>query len=240
MKDASIAKVGSICAIAAGLLYFVLGIIFYLLPPAHRPGSGLPEGEFLSTGNQGFGMLILEMWVIALSALCVIGVIMAVSELVRSGNEGLVRYTATLATIGCAVIAMTYLLDQWHTPQLLLGYPQLDRSGQAVLDVIGTRHFDPQGFFGFGLVGLWVLVVNLLALRHGFFPRRLAYAGLVVTLAYWLVVAGRVLPSPPLVAAAAFLGGIVGPWWYIGIGMHLRSLVSPQRVVVAPQGIAAK
>jgi hypothetical protein len=222
-NNRSMAKVGSFCSIAVGIVYVGLGILFFLLPVAHRPGSGLSEAEFFATGSQDFTLLLWEMRVIALSAVLVVGVVLAVSELMRPANAGLVRYTGTLAIIGLAVISMTYTLDQWHTPQMLEGYQNLDQSGKAVLDIIGTRHFDPQGIFGFGMVGLWLLVVNWTAIKGGQFPRGLAYLGLALGIGYWCVVAGRLLSIPQLIAIAAALGaGIIAPIWYIGMGLSLR------------------
>ncbi len=236
--DKNMARLGAICGAMASLGYIALAIIYFMLPGNQRPGGGYSEGVFLKTGPQGYQLLLGEMWAISLSAIFAIGAIIAVSEYMRRHNEGLVRYTSTLAIIGCAVLAVTYLLDQWHTPQLLEGYQHLDASGKAVLDVIGTRHLDPQAMWGFGMVGVWFLVVNGLGLQKKVIPRWLGYAGLVVGVAYLCVTVGRITVTADFIKVAASVGGVVGPIWYIGMGLHLLSTAqdatTPERAIGQP------
>lgn len=234
--DKNMARLGALCGALAGLGYVVLAIIYFMLPHNQRPGGGYSEGVFLKTGPQGYQLLICEMWAISLSAIFAIGAIIAVSEYMRRHNEGLVRYTSTLAIIGCSALAITYLLDQWHTPQLLEGYQHLDPSGKAVLDVIGTRHLDPQAIWGFGMVGIWFLVVNGLGLQKNAFPRWLGYVGLVVGVAYLCVTVGRITVTADFIKTAASLGGVVGPVWYVGMGLHLLSITQQADAPAAALG----
>ena len=221
--DKNLARLGAVCGALASLAYIALAIIYFQLPHNQRPGGGYSEGVFLKSGPQGYQLLMGEMWAISLSAIFAIGAIIAVSEYMRRHNEGLVRYTTTLAIIGLSALAITYLLDQWHTPQLLDGYQHLDASGRAVLDVIGTRHLDPQAIWGFGMVGIWFLVVNGLGLQKNVFPRWLGYVGLVVGAAYLCVTIGRITVTADFIKTAATLGGVVAPIWYVGMGLHLLS-----------------
>ncbi len=221
MKENNIAKLGGTCAILVGISYIVIGITYFLLPPAQQPGAS--ASEFYASVADGSTVLVIQYWAFALGAVLAIAAVMAVSDLVRTANEGLVRWISTLAIIGFAVVAVQYLLIQDHTPQLAAGYVQVDNSAQASLEVMGTRGLDPDAWVGFGMVGLWVLVVNWLALRGGQLPKGLTYVGLAVGIAYALVVAGSALSIPLLIAIAAGLGGIIlGPIWYIWTGILLR------------------
>ena len=94
---------------------------------------------------------------------------------------------------------------------------------KAAIEVSGPFSLDPQGWLGFGAVGLWVMVVSLLALRVGAWPTLLAYIGLATALAYWLIVAGFVFNQETLFTIGAALGGILlAPLWYIWAGLRLR------------------
>jgi len=221
MKDNSIAKLGGTCAILVGILYLVVGVTFFMLPAEQQPGSA--AAEFLKSLAASSTVTVVQYWAFALGALLAIAVVTAVSDLVRSANEGLVRWTSTLANIGFAVVAVGFLIAQNDSPRLAAGFVKVDESAQAALAVMGTRGLDPDGWMGFGTVGLWFLVVNWLAMRGGQLPKGLTYVGLAAGVAYALVVAGNVLSIPVLIAVAAGLGGIIiAPIWYIWTGVVLR------------------
>ncbi len=226
MNDSSISKLGGTCAILVGISYLVVGVTFFLLPEGQQPGAS--GAEFLASVAAGSTVSIVQYFAFALGALLAIAVVTAVSDRVRSANEGLVRWTSTLATLGFAVIAVQFLMVQDHTPLLAAGYDTADESARAALEIMGTRSLDPDGWMGFGTVGLWVLVVNWLARGGGQLPKGLATVGLAVGIAYALVVAGNVLSIPLLISVAAGLGGIVlGPIWYIWTGVVLRQTSTP-------------
>ena len=101
--------------------------------------------------------------------------------------------------------------------------------------MIGTDNFhitlDPNSWIRFGVLGLSILIISLLALRVEKLPRAWAILGSVVALLLWLAVAGNVLDVPILVAISAILGGIIlGPIWFIWIGILMRSL-GPVRII---------
>jgi hypothetical protein len=94
---------------------------------------------------------------------------------------------------------------------------------KTVIELSGPFALDPQNWLSFGAVGLWVLVVSLLALRIGAWPKLLSYAGIATAVAYWLIVVGSVLNLEALFTIAAALGGIIlAPVWYIWTGLKLR------------------
>ena len=75
----------------------------------------------------------------------------------------------------------------------------------------------------FGAVGLWILVVSLLALRLGAWPRPLAYVGLALSTAYWLIAISNSLNIQKFTAIVSGIGLIIlAPIWYIWLGLRLR------------------
>jgi hypothetical protein len=74
----------------------------------------------------------------------------------------------------------------------------------------------------FGGVGLWLLAVNWLALGGKTWSNILSYVGIIGGIAYWLVVAGYVFEVYILITIAAGLAAVLGPIWYILVGLKLR------------------
>ncbi len=226
MRDNSIARLGGTCAILVGISYLVVGAAVFMLPPEQQ--QGISAADFYTSVATSSTVLIIQYFALALGALLGIAVVTAVSDRVRSANEGLVRWTSTLAIIGFAVIAVEFLILQDHTPQLAVGFVEADESAQTALAIMGSRDLDPDSWMGFGTVGLWIFVVNWLAKGGGQLPKSLTYVGLGAGIAYALVVAGTVLNIQVLIMVAAGLGGIVlGPIWYIWTGVVLRRTSTP-------------
>jgi hypothetical protein len=81
---------------------------------------------------------------------------------------------------------------------------------------------DPQGWLMFGAVGLWLLVVSVLALRGGAWPKPLAYLGIATAIVGWVEVASIVLNIGILDTIAAVAIVILGPIVFIWLGLRLR------------------
>ncbi len=162
----------------------------------------------------------------ALSALLAIAAVLAISASVRSVHDGWARWTSTLAIIGLAVNTIDAIRRAALDPTKATAYVQGDTAVKAALTVPGAlQGLDPQGWLRLGAVGFWVLVVSLLALRGGAWPKPLAYLGIMVALAVWLglAVATEVAQSQPLLMILAGIGGLLLPIWYIWLGLRLRT-----------------
>lgn len=221
MEDKSLTKVGGICSILVGISYIVVGITYLLLPATQQPGGD--PAEFLSSFAESPTLLSLEYLAFALGAVLAFAAIPAISETVRAGNEGWVRWMTGLAYVGFAVTALTFFRFLALVPAQAAAYVQAEAEMQPVVaQGLASLMLDPQGWLAFGGVGLWVLVMSLLALRGSRWPQLLAIVGIVVAILYGLVVAGNVLQIPALIGVAAGLGGVIlGPIWYIWIGARL-------------------
>ena len=221
MKDNTLSKLGGNCSILLGILYLVIGITYLLLPADQKQTSAVDK--FLPSFVENPTTQIIQWWGFALSGLVAIAVVLAVSESVRSENEGWMRWTNNLAVIGFAVVAINNFRNLGFQPGLARAYVEGDAVTKTAIEVSGPYSLDPQGWLGFGAVGLWVLVVSLLALRAGTWPKLLTYIGIATAAAYWLIVAGFVSNQEMLFTIGAALGGIVlAPIWYIWIGLRLR------------------
>jgi hypothetical protein len=221
MKDNTLGKLGGNCSVLLGVLYLVIGVTYLLLPAAQKQTSA--TDQFLPSFAENPTTQVIQWWVFALSGLIGIAVVLAVSESLRSANEGWVRWTSTLATLGFAVVAINNFRAMAFQPAMARAYVDGDAVTKTAIEVSGPFSLDPQGWLGFGAVGLWVLVVSLLALRLGAWPTFLTYTGIATAAAYWLIVVGFVFNQETLFTIGAALGGIIlAPIWYIWTGLRLR------------------
>jgi hypothetical protein len=85
---------------------------------------------------------------------------------------------------------------------------------------------DPRGLLTFGVAGLGVLVVAWLIGREGRLPRGLSALGYATAVLSILLYLGRLIvfdPASPLILIPAVLNGfLVGPAWYVWLGLALR------------------
>lgn len=223
IKDNSLNKLGGTCSIFTGVSLIVVAVVYLLLPPEQQDACGCP-GKFLSTTAQNSTLYIVEYWLFGLYSLLAIAAVLAISESVRSANEGWVRWTSTLAIIGLAVNAIDAFRHVALDPARAVAYVQGDAAVRAALTVPGAlQGLDPQDWLRGGAFGLWVLVVSLLALRGGAWPKPLAYVGIGVAITALLAMVGQVFQIPSVLTIIAGVGALIlVPLWYIWLGLRLR------------------
>jgi hypothetical protein len=227
MKDTTLSKLGGACSILAGVTFIVFAVLFPLLPPEQQIDpytcTARCADQFLTSlahtstlNSAGLGLL-------ALYCLLAIAAVLAISASVRAVNDGWVRWTSTLAIIGLALNAIDALRAAALFPAKAAAYVQGDAAVKAALTAPGALWSDdPQGWFKFGAVGFWVLVVSVLALRGGAWPKPVALMGIGVTLGLWLVVVGVVVQTQLPLTILAGVGVIFVPIWFIWLGLWLR------------------
>jgi len=224
MKDTTLSKLGGTCSILAGVTLIVAAVVYLLLPPDQQDAAGIPPGRFLASLAHNSTLSMVFYSILALYSLVGIAAVLAISASVRAVHDGWVRWTSTLAIIGFAVNAVDWLRRLALDPARAAAYVQGDAAVKAALTVPGAlQGLDPQAWFRFGVVGFWVLVVSLLALRSGMWPKLLASLGVAVAITYWLIVASNLLQIQLFTAIVAGVGGVILlPIWYIWLGLRLR------------------
>lgn len=217
MKQNSVSRLGGVCAILLGVVSTLAGITYLFLPPEQR--LEVPGAQLLPSYAANTTIVNLISCELALIGILGLAIVPAISQLVQSENEGWVRWTSSLAYLGYAVLAVENLLTLGRLPNIAAAYVAGDASTRAVLAVTWRSSLDPQGWFGYAAIGLWIVVISLLALRSNLLPRPLAYLGLVVAILFSLVPISFLLHLPPLLIVVAAAQPITVTIWYIWMGL---------------------
>ena len=223
MKDNSLYKLGGFASIVVGISYAVIGITTVLLPPNL---TGVPNAQspcMYFEANRG--LLMTNYWAFTIGAIFALAMIPAASATVQHLGEGWVRWTASLATLGFAVAILDNYWAIVETPARAAIYASGTEAIRAALSIPGEpQAIDVQGWLGSGGVGLWVLVIGLLALRGKVFPKGLAYLWIIGAFTYFISLAASVIPDLYLsgvVIVVSGIGAILAPIGYGWMGIHL-------------------
>jgi hypothetical protein len=223
MKDTTLSKLGGTCSILAGVSFVVVVVVYLLLPPEQQDACGCPD-RFLASLAHTSTLYVVEYAALALYPLLAIAAVLAISASVRAAHDGWARWSSTLANVGLAVTTIDAFRHAALDPTKATAYAQGNAAVKAALTVPGAlQGLDPQGWLRYGATGFWILVVSLLALRGGMWPKPLALVGIGVALLAVLLVGGQVAQNQSLLALVGGAGGVILiPLWYIWLGLRLR------------------
>jgi hypothetical protein len=221
MQDNSLGKLGGTCSVLLGVSYFLIGVTYVFLPTGSRVVGVGDAAQYYPSFLAAPTPAMLLFWETALGGILGIAAVLAISETVRPANEGWVRWTSYMALFGFAVKALDSFRGLTLLPMRAAAWVAGDASTKAAIGATRLT-LDYHGWFTFGAVGLWVLVVSLLTLREGGRPRTLAYFGIATAIAYWCVTAGFVLESVTLLSTGVGLASIAASVWYMWMGLSIQ------------------
>jgi hypothetical protein len=219
MKDNSVFRLGGAMAILLGIAKLLSSVGYLLLPAAQRQTAKGPV--FLPSYAQSPGLLNAIFWSEALVGIFGLAVVPALASLVHSRSEGWTRWASTLAMAGFVVTSVGYMASIARVPGIATAFVAGDASTKAALAVVWRSSPDLLGFWGYGAIGIWVLVVSILALRGNALPTILNIIGILLAILYILVPISVTQKSATLQLGIAGLGALLAPIWYIWIGVAL-------------------
>jgi hypothetical protein len=222
-EERSIARVGGSAAILIGVFSILGGLTYLFLPADQR--LGVEGARLLPSFDRDPTLLQLLFWQLTLIALLGIAVVPALSLRVRAANAGGILWTAVLAVLGFAFTGAGHLLSLSRLPKVAEGFVNGDPSTQAALLPIWRSSLDPQALWGYGAVGLWILVASVLALRARALPQALAGVGIVVAVLHWLIPVGLAVENQGVLGTVIALFAVGSVVWYLWLGSHLRRTV---------------
>ena len=217
-------SIGGNLSIATGISYIIVGITFFLLPEIQRGSSNYKDvPEYLASVAADPFMLQLQYWFFGFAAFMAIGVIVAVKSYLKNLDVDIFNWANVLGFIGysfmCANFTRLAFLLPLRAKRFVEGSEQLQ---QAMLGA-NNLALDPTAILGFGFVGVWFLITNYLAMNSNSFAKELAYVGIIGGILHILVPIGTVFNEQMLLSIAAGLGGVVlGPVWYIWLGINMQ------------------
>jgi len=219
MKDNSVLRLGGAMAILLGIAKVLSSVGYLLLPEALRQTAKGPV--LLPAYAQNPGMLNAIFWSEALVGIFGLAVVPALASLVHRRSEGWTRWASTLALAGFVVTSVGYMASIARVPGIAAAFVAGDASTKAALAVVWRSSPDLLGFWGYGAIGIWVLVVSILALRGKDLSTILNIIGVLLALLYILVPISVMQKSATLQVGIAGAGAVLAPIWYIWIGLAL-------------------
>ena len=211
-------KLGGSLAIAIGILYLLLGIMLLL-----SQTEGVQDYEkVLPAFSSSPAIDIVYGIAASLIGLLALGYVPQLSKFVGSDRSAILTWVMYMALLGFAVDAVDQLRSLNILPFLADSFVNGDAATRsAVLASQPLRWVDTTCFFRFGLPGLWILVVSIIAFDSKKLNTGLCVIGFAGAGFLWLAVIGNLLQSTIVIAIGAGAAIVIGPVWNIWIGMTL-------------------
>jgi hypothetical protein len=219
-KSNGVYRLGGLCSILLGVLSALIGITYLLLPPEQK--LGMKASDVLPSFVLNPTLLTLQSIELALAGVLGLAVVPAVAKLIEQADEGWARWMSSLAYIGFGVAAVSNLLVAGRLPGIAAAFVTGDAATKAALVPVWRSTLDFQGWWQYGAIGLWILVTSLLAMRGNMLSKAASWIGIVTAILQVLVPIAFVFKLPAIITIVAIAGGIIGPIWYIMMGMSLR------------------
>ena len=218
---------GGYFSIAAGVSYIIVGITFFQLPEIQRGSSIFRDvKDYLISVAADPSTLAIQYWFFGLAAIMGMGVIVALKRYMKSEGQDILNWANVLGLVGYAFMCANFTRLAYLLPLRAKRFAEGGEQLQQAMLGSNNLSLDPTAILGFGFVGLWFLVTNYIAMNNDSFKKELAYIGMLGGILHILVPIGTVFNEQILVSVAAGLGGVVlGPIWYIWLGLTMQKKV---------------
>ena len=214
-------KLGSVCAVLIAIIYLVTSLIFLFLPEAQQNGDKNIEDFFFSVAQNAF-LIKLFLGGFIISSILGIAVVISLDNVLSQKNGDWIHWASALAIIGFATIIVSDLQQLKNIPHMANAFVDSSLPNRSILKTIGIGFNDSVVF---GLIGLWMMIINGFAMRNHQFNKGLSLTGIAAGLAYFLITIGYLFAMEILNMIVAILGGLIlGPVWYFWIGRFLNKV----------------
>jgi hypothetical protein len=197
MDSVSFSRLGGACAVFAGIAGFLYAVAFIVVARTAPDVGRLLSALFL-----------------LLAGLLSTGALVAVYERLRETSPPAALLGLVLGMIG----AMGATIHGGY--DLAVALHPIGASADL------PSQIDPRGLLTFGVTGLSLFVFGWLITSSRMFPHALGLVAYAQALSLAVLYLGRLIilsPTHPVIAVPALLSGFVlGPIWYIWLGLVLR------------------
>jgi hypothetical protein len=217
-NEDSFIKVAGILAIIIGVLYLLMGVNYLFIPEAQK--EYLRPEFWPSFAEQPISGYIQSI-IFAVIGFLALGLIPVITKLAGGEVSGFLRWMMFLGMLGFSVHIIEELRSIALTTRIADAYVNGDTATKSAITALGLQHIDPLFIFKFGLVGLWIFVVNFYGLAKKSLPTILSILGIIGAVAFWISLVGNVLQAVSLITIGAITAIILGPIWFIWMGILL-------------------
>ena len=209
-------KASGVFSICIAITYMIIALIHLSLPDIQKAGNSMSP-EYLVSIAESPLLLVWQIRIFAVNAVLSIAVVFSLLQYIRSGQNGLSVWASALAVIGFAIIFYVSMLAQIEIPRIATSFVQSNETIKLAIIAQGLGFDD---WMAFGLIGLWMIIVNYTGQKNRRLPLSLAIIGIISGFANFLIAFGTVARLVILITIAAILGGVLlGPVWYFWTGI---------------------
>ena len=205
-------------AMALAALTAFAAIAYGLLPAEQR--LGVPGRVLLPSFAANPMPLQLEMGLLTLIGVVGLAVVRPIRQLLDRDDPWL-RWTSILAIVGYAVGAVGNSLVMGKLPGIANAFVAADDAGKQIIAVFWRTTLDPFGLWQFGAVGVWLLVVGIVALRARGLPQVGAYLAIAAGVAHLAIPLVLVASAQSALAVLSLVAAVVIVAWFGWVGLHL-------------------
>lgn len=211
-------RFGGGAAIALAVLMALAALAYVLLPAEQR--LGVPGRQLLPSFAANPIPLQLEMGLLTLTGFVGLAVVRPIRHLLGRGDPWL-RWASMLAIVGYAIGAVGNSLVMGKLPAIASAFVAADEAGKQLIAVFWRTTLDPFGLWQFGAVGLWLLVVGIVAMRSRAIPSLGAYLALAAGVAHLAIPVVLLLSAQSSLAILALVAAAVIVAWFAWVGLLL-------------------
>ncbi len=211
-------RFGGGAAICLAVLTALAAVAYALLPAEQR--LGVPGRQLLPSFAANPMPLQLEMGLLTLMGVVGLAVVRPIRRLL-SRDDPWLRWASMLAIVGYAIGAVGNSLVMGRLPGIANAFVAADDAGKGVIAVFWRTTLDPFGLWSFGAVGVWLLVVGIVAWRSRGLSRFGAYLAIAAGVAHVAIPVVLLLSASSALAILAPVAAVVMVAWFAWVGLLL-------------------
>ena len=222
-QQSATVQFGGTLALAIAACSLLAAIAYLRLPDAALAQA--PASEYLPAVMANRAWFTLLWGSQALIGVLGLGVVPAVTILLRPITWGWFKWLTNLAYLGFALTAVDLFRYLWMIP---FEARVFENSDEVVQRMVAGDSFhlslDPSEILKYCTVGLWLVAVSVAAYRSRLLHRNLSILGGLAGLGYIILGLEDILPIPGIEMIAVLISGvIIGPIWWTWLGFSMRS-----------------
>ncbi len=210
MITKSLAKIGGISHIIAGVIFILLFIGLAMAPIYQITRDA---DKFITSYSANPVPLTAICLLLVIAGLLAFGsVVPSTAALFEEKNEGLTKLGKYIGQLSVAVTSVGFSAFLIITRALVESYNTGDAATKAIITAIWNPmlFFKWVSLFTFGTLGLWVVIVGILVFTKGVLPKSYVIICALKSGGFWICLAGVMLENILMLKIGAVIGILIG------------------------------